>query len=225
MPNRASALAWDDPASPTPGGLTRAAVVRAAIAIADVHGLDAVSIRRIGAELDARPMSLYSHIASKDDLLDLMVNDAIAGALLPEPLPEHWREALAEIARYSYASFVAHPWVLEAFSRRPQVGPNAIRHAEQSATAVAGLELAPRDAWTVLGIVDDYTLGHATSVVALGEGVPPMPELDADEFPQLARIAPPESDRSPEETFELGLQAVLDGVEHRFASSRYRPTS
>jgi hypothetical protein len=55
-------------------------------------------------------------------------------------LPEHWREALAEIARYSYAAFVAHPWVLEAFSRRPQVGPNAIRHAEQSATAVVGVE-------------------------------------------------------------------------------------
>jgi AcrR family transcriptional regulator len=218
MPNRASELTWDEPRPGARDGLTRSAVVRAAIAIADSDGLDAVSIRRVAAELDARPMSLYTHIASKDDLLDLMVNDVVAEVLAPEALPEYWREALAQIARYSYAAFVAHPWVLEAFSRRPRVGPNVARHAEQSATAVAALGLDPRDARMVLGIVDDYALGHALRVVNLGDLARWLPDVDAAELPQLARVPPPASDQPREETFEIGLAVVLDGIERRFAT-------
>ena len=69
MPNRAPAeLAWSAPA-PEPGrGLTRDAIVAAAVAIADRDGLRAVSIRRVAGELGIRPMSIYTHIASKDDL-------------------------------------------------------------------------------------------------------------------------------------------------------------
>jgi AcrR family transcriptional regulator len=196
MPNRASELVWDEPEPRAQDGLTRAIVVRAALAIADADGLGAVSIRRVAAQLDVRPMSLYTHIASKDDLVELMVNEAVAEVVVPEPLPEHWRDALAEIARHSYAAFVAHPWVLEAFSRRTRIGPNVARHAEQSMTAVAGLGLDWREARAVLAIVDDYTLGHS---------------IRAATFASVA-------DFPGEDTFELGLDTVLDGVERRFAS-------
>ena len=218
MPNRAAELTWDEPEPRAQGALTRSAVVCAAIAIADSDGLQAVSIRRVAAQLGVRPMSLYSHIASKDDLLDLMANDVIAEVLVREPLPEHWREALASIARHSYAAFIAHPWVLEAFSRRPRIGPNVLRHAEQSATAVAGLELDAREARTVLGIVDDYTIGHAIRVVSLGDHIPPLPDVDASEFPHLARVPPVAADEPLEESFEIGLDVLLDGVERRFDS-------
>jgi AcrR family transcriptional regulator len=216
MPNRAAELTWNEPEPRAQGALTRSAVVRAAIAIADTDGLDAVSIRRVAAQLGARPMSLYTHIASKDDLLDLMANDVIAEVLVPEPLPEHWREALAGIARHSYAAYIAHPWVLEAFSRRPRIGPNVLRHAEQSATAVAGLELDARGARTVLGIVDDYTIGHAIRAISLGDHIPQLPDIDPAEFPQLARV--PLAAQPLEDTFEIGLEVLLDGVERRFAS-------
>ena len=217
MPNRAAELSWDEPEPRAQGALTRSAVVRAAIAVADSDGLDAVSIRRVAADLGARPMSLYTHIASKDDLLDLMANDVIAEVLVPEPLPEHWRDALAGIARYSYTTYVAHPWVLEAFSRRPRIGPNVLRHAEQSATAVAALELDTRTARTVLGIIDDYTIGHAIRAISL-DHVPPLPDVDPAEFPQLARRRPAAADQPLEDTFEIGLDVLLDGVERRFAS-------
>src|SRR6188472_3619062 len=115
MPNRATELVWDEKSASPEGGLNRAAIVRAAIAIADAEGLDAVSIRRVAAVLDARPMSLYTHVASKDDLVDLMVDEAIADVLLPEPLPTDWREAMRAIAAQSYRAFRAHPWALEAF--------------------------------------------------------------------------------------------------------------
>lgn len=218
MPNRAAELTWNEPEPRAQGALTRSAVVRAAITIADTEGLDAVSIRRVAAQLGARPMSLYTHIASKDDLLDLMANEVIAQVLVPEPLPEHWREALADIARHSYAAYIAHPWVLEAFSRRPHIGPNVLRHAEQSATAVAGLELDAREARTVLGIVDDYTIGHAIRAASLGDHVPQLPDVDAAEFPQLARLPPAAANQPLEDTFEIGLDVLLDGVERRFAS-------
>jgi AcrR family transcriptional regulator len=218
MPNRAPELTWEEPEPAAQDGLTRSALVSTAIAIADAEGLGAVSIRRLAAELDARPMSLYTHIASKDDLVDLMVHEAIAEVLVPAPMPEPWREALAEIARHAYASFAAHPWVLEAFSHRPQVGPNVLRHAEQSAAAVAGLGLDARDARTVLEIVDDYALGHALRAINREAPMPALPELDPAEYPHLAAVAHEVSDQHYEDTFEIGLDAVLDGIQSRFAS-------
>ena len=98
MPNRAPELDWAAPAADRGRGLKREAIVSAAVAIADREGLAAVSIRRVAAELGIRPMSIYTHVASKDDLVDLMLDQVIAEALVPEPLPEDWREALRQLA-------------------------------------------------------------------------------------------------------------------------------
>ena len=75
--------------------LTPETIVAAAIDIADAEGLDAVSIRRVAAKLDARPMSLYGHISSKDDLLASMADRVTEEMLVRKPLPEDWREAIA----------------------------------------------------------------------------------------------------------------------------------
>jgi AcrR family transcriptional regulator len=220
MPNRApSQLVWDAPA-PSGGrstGLTREAIVATAIAVADADGLDAVSIRRVAGDLGVRPMSLYTHIASKEDLLDLMVNEVVAEALVPEPLPDDWRAAIREIAVRSHDAFLAHPWTLQAFSQRPRIGPNTLRHAEQSSAAVAGLGLDERTAGTVLAVVDDYAVGHAMRAVF----VPHEAQLrdllaetlraaDPSEFPHLtaAQVAVP-----LDHSFEIGLDALLEGLE------------
>ncbi len=70
----------------------------AAVAVADAEGLDAVSFRRVAAELDARTMTLYSHVASKVELLDLMFDDLAAEVLVAGPLPAGWRPGLAALA-------------------------------------------------------------------------------------------------------------------------------
>jgi AcrR family transcriptional regulator len=220
MPNRAPALDWDEAADrPDPdGGLTRAAVVEAAIAIADAEGLDAVSMRRLASALGVRPMSLYTHVASKDDLVDLMLNGVVAAVLVPEPLPADWRAALRAVAVHSYRAFVAHPWALEAFGRRPHVGPSVLRHAEQSAAAVAPLGLDAEDAWQVLGIVDEWTLGHAVRGIAFDEEDVRrrLPEIDPALYPHLHRMGYPGAGTS-ERAFEDGLEVVLDGIEQRYA--------
>jgi len=218
MPNRATELVWDEkPASPE-GGLNRAAIVRAAIAIADADGLDAVTIRHVAAALDVRPMSLYTHVASKDDLLGLMVNEVVGDVLVPEPLPTDWREAMRAVAVQSYRGFVTHTWALEAFGRRPHVGPNVLRHADQSAAAVAPLGLPPDDAWLVLGIVDEFTLGHAVRGVMFDEETVRrrFPEIDPELYPHLDQMGfPSRTDR--EKAFEEGLEVVLEGIARRYA--------
>lgn len=219
MPNRATDLAWDQPEEPPAPGLTRAAIVQAAIDLADSDGLDAVSIRRVAAELGARPMSLYSHIAAKDDLLALMLDEMSGRLLVPEPQPDDWREALREIARRSYAVYVAHPWMVQALGRGTRVGPNIVRRGEQSAAAVAGLELDPADAWVALSIVHEWTLGHALHVVTLredGQLERRLRDADPGDFPRMSRVFGDGRVRSQDTAFERALDAILDGIERRF---------
>jgi AcrR family transcriptional regulator len=218
MPNRAPQSAWVEPAPTRAAKLSRAAIVRAAIEIADSEALGAVSIRNVAGVLGVRPMSLYTHIASKDQLLDLMTDEVVAELLVPEPLPEQWREALAEIARRTHATLLAHSWILAGFGRPNELGPNALRHAEQSSRALAGLRLTADEARTVLWIVDDFTAGHAMRVAALKQRIVRVPEVDAAEHPTLAKLgAAAAFERPTEETFEVGLAILLDGIERRFS--------
>jgi AcrR family transcriptional regulator len=222
VPNRASdELVWDEPEAAGPAALGRADVVRAALAIADAEGLEAVSIRRVAADLGVRPMALYTHIASKDDLVALMLHEMSGELLVPEPLPDDWREALREIARRAYAAYVQHSWALQAFGRGTRVGPNMLRRAEQSAAAVAPLDLSPADAWTALSIVHDWTIGHALHVVTLREDSELEGRLgDADpaEFPRMSQVFGVGREQSRDTVFDTALEAVLDGIEQRFAS-------
>src|ERR1700753_976899 len=91
---------WARDDVPAAQPLSRDSIVAAAIEIADNDGLEAVSIRRLATRLGARPMSLYSHIERKGDLIDLMVDEVIAGSILPESPPSgDWRDDLRRIAQ------------------------------------------------------------------------------------------------------------------------------
>ena len=138
---------------------TREQIATAALAIADREGFEAVSMRRVAAELGAGTMTLYHYVRTKDDLVELM-DDAIMGeVLIPDgELPATWREAMRAIARRSHGAFVRHPWALEAL-RGARGGPNGMRHFEQSLAAVASLELDTRAKLELIAIVDDYVFG------------------------------------------------------------------
>jgi AcrR family transcriptional regulator len=221
MPNRAPAeLEWKTPAPEAGRGLTRDTIVAAAVAIADREGLRAVSIRRVAGELGIRPMSIYTHIASKDDLVDLMLDEVIGEVLLPEPLPDDWREALRRLAHRSHDAFLAHTWTLEAFGQRPRFGPNTLRHVEQSIAAASRTGLGPEATSIILAVVDEYTLGHAMRVLlvpdedALRETIDQMLRAaDPDAFPHLAQATAGALLGPREGAFEAGLEALLDGFE------------
>jgi AcrR family transcriptional regulator len=233
MPNRASGPTWDRLAEttvgntsstrPARGGLSTQAIVDTAITIADIDGLDAVSIRRVAAILDVRPMSLYTHIVSKDELLSLMANELLGVALVEQPLPDDWREALTMTSRKLFRTFASHPWLLALLARRPRPGPSAARHAKQLSSAVESLGLPADDMWTLISIVNDYIIGHAMRVATTGttgDLVDHLSESERAELPGVDALARTDETRLAGEVFELGLRTVLDGVEHRFVTGR-----
>src|SRR5471030_288116 len=140
---------------------TREQIAAVALAIADAEGIDAVSMRRVARTLGAGTMTLYHYVPTKHDLLTLM-DDAIMGELLiPDAeLASGWREALAQIARRSRAAFRRHPWMIATqLDGDARVGPNTMRHIEQSLAAVAGTPLSNEEKMELISLVDDYVFG------------------------------------------------------------------
>ena len=221
-------LIWTRPPKEKRERPTREAIVAAATDLADTHGLDAVSIRRVAAALQTRPMDLYLYFARKDELIDLMVDEVIAEAVLDE-LPRDWRDALTAIARALRAVCLAHPWMVTAAGRQALIGPNVMRHVEQSleATAALGIDWTKRLAiWRAL---DSYTMGHAhlspgrdqsegdtandpgrrAAAEAYLQGL-----ADSGNFPNLAGIGTAGllHNEHDELTFETGLNWLLTGI-------------
>ncbi|MGZ0152727.1 TetR/AcrR family transcriptional regulator [Kribbella sp. WER1] len=157
--------------------LSRESIVRTGVAIADRDGLDAVSIRSVAAELGVRPMSLYGHVSSKDDLLDLMFDHLAAESVLGDGLPADWRGALEAIAHRTRDQGLAHPWSIELMVDRIQLGPNTLRVLDEWIRAVAPLGVTPEEAWTIARAVNDYTVGYVTRLAAQRRAVPPDPTV------------------------------------------------
>src|SRR4051812_15729638 len=111
------------------------------MAVADDEGLDAVSIRRIAGELQARPMSLYTHIGSKDDLLELMHDAAVEETLMGD-VPADWREALRMRARYNRAAALRLPWALATWATSCPAASASLKALTETAAGVRGLDAA-----------------------------------------------------------------------------------
>jgi AcrR family transcriptional regulator len=222
--------ARDEEQSSGPQPLSREAIVTAAIEIADADGLEAVSIRRLATKLDARPMSLYSHIGRKGDLIDLMVDEVMGGAIIPDggPPTDDWREALRQIAQATRESTRAHPWMIAAAFHHPFLGPNTLRHIDQSLAAVSELPLSPDRKRAVLLAVDTYTLGFVRWEVRSMKAKDDTPcagpnatEIDAyikaqaasGDYPHLAEFVAHDTSLGVKaEKFEIGLEWLLTGI-------------
>ncbi|MEV0408552.1 TetR/AcrR family transcriptional regulator C-terminal domain-containing protein [Actinoallomurus sp. NPDC050550] len=213
--------------------LSREAIVTAALRIADAEGLAAVSIRRIATELGARTMSLYSYIDSKADLFDLMTEEIAGEVLIAEGLPADWRQAITAIACRSREVGLRHPWQIDLVNQRSHamIGPNGLRHLEQSVAALSGLRLEPLDAWRAIAAVDDYVLGfvsreirereiarHAEAGGLEGEELvqPYLQGLaDSGEFVAITPLLR-DGLRCTGGDFEQGLNWMLDGIERQY---------
>jgi AcrR family transcriptional regulator len=230
------------PHAPRPRGprpaISRADIVAAGLAIADTEGLEAVSMRRVAQDLGVGTMTLYSHVADKGQLLDLMNDEVMAEVVVPGELPADWRAALSELARRTADSMIKHAWVAADRGRSFRIGPNALRHVEQSIAAVEHLGLEPRIAGEVLACVDDYAIGYALRTIgarqwakATGRPDPVRPSvddmpaelrrlLDSGEYPRLRRSLAEGNFAPAGERFEAGLRWLLDGIEAEVARSR-----
>ncbi|MGW5877332.1 TetR/AcrR family transcriptional regulator [Nocardiopsis terrae] len=162
-PRRSMALLWrgQEPTERTGPGpkaqLSVDLVVETAIEVADTEGMQALSMRAVGERLGRTAMSLYTYVASKNELIDLMYDHAF-GELVrewEENLPEaptlqdtddrtDWREAVLDWAGNLWRFYLRHPWSLEISQTRPVLGPNGYRLFEALAAVLHRAGLGPK---------------------------------------------------------------------------------
>ena len=204
---------------PEPGSrkprFSRDDIAAAALRIADTEGFDALSMRRLAAELDAGTMTLYHYVKTKDELLSL-VGDAVMGELLipAGELPADWRAALTMIAHRSRDVLRRHPWSLD-LRDDPAPGPNGVRHFEQTLQAVRSLGLAFAEKFELVTAVDEYVFGFCLlerSNVGVDQSNDPNIDhvtglLDSGEFPALGAVA---AEHGVAGTFDILRDQIAD---------------
>lgn len=179
-------------------------------------------------------MTLYSYIGSKDDLLDLMFDEVMGELIVPEPFPSDWRDAITEVARRTRAVWLRHTRMAYGLGDRSSFGPNSMRHVEQSLAAIEPLGRGSVEAFSVLGAIDDYALGHAMRQIG-AEATLDRQGMTRSEwqammapywedmiatgaFPRLEAFAGDDWELMPEDRFERGLQWMIEGI-----AARYEP--
>lgn len=209
---------------------TREQIVRVAIELADAEGLDALSMRRIGTELNLATMSLYRYVRGKDDLLLHMIDAVIGDHPLPTKQPPGARAQLELISRLQWTIFRRHPWLAPAMSiTRPQLSPNGLDHTEWVMRALDGLGLTPGEILTIHVTMFSFvrSLGMNFESEAQAQQHTGMTNdewmnreeaklyelVGSGRYPTFARLlGAKDFDLDLDAVFELGLQSLLDGL-------------
>jgi AcrR family transcriptional regulator len=214
--------------------LSTAEVVDMAIALADKQGVQALSMRKVAEAVGVSPMSLYTYVPSKAELLDLMFDRVLGDTADPDETVIGWRQQLAFMARERWTLSERHPWLLDLATHRPPLGPNMMQKALAMLSAVVTMGLTPQETGLAADLLQDYITGalrsarearEAEQVTGLTDEqwfsiVWPALEknLDQQHLHTISQISEGrrERRRSPDERterFEFGLQRVLDGLE------------
>ncbi|MEV0699851.1 TetR/AcrR family transcriptional regulator [Saccharopolyspora sp. NPDC050389] len=208
--------------------LSEERIVRTAIRLADAEGIDALSMRRIAAEMGSGTTSLYRHITNKDELIELMI-DAVYGEMpLPERAGEDWVAELAAAARIFRAALLEHPWLAQQASRRPALGPNVIKHSDHALGVVGRATGDATQAGVVVASVNTFVLGSVASELAELEaqrttgmtedewrnsvGAYVQQVVDSGRFPHFNRRVLEAGEPDPGARFEFGLGCLLAGI-------------
>jgi AcrR family transcriptional regulator len=212
-------------------GLTVDAIVSAAVALGDEEGAEAISMRRIAGRLGAGAMSLYRHVRSQVELVDLMVDRVFGERDLPESGANGWRADLELSARFEWDVYRAHPWVarLVASTTRPPIAPNRMAFTDWRMRALDDTGLAfPAKAEVAFAlstqlqgaalVLDAESDALRTSRLSRDEWTEARQEavtsaLRARAMPMIERFSQDEYAAStPDRIFEFGLHRLLDGI-------------
>ena len=210
-----------DAAPRTP--LTRQRVLRAAVALADRGGVGALSMRKLAQELGVEAMSLYHHVANKDDILDGIV-DVVFGEIELPTGEAGWEAAMRRRAVSAREALRRHPWATGLMESRRTPGPANIRHHDAVLGVLRNAGFPVELAAHAYSLLDSYIYGFALQEASLPFHTPEetaevaqeiMAAFPADEYPHLAEIATehvlqPGYDYGNE--FLYGLDLILDGL-------------
>lgn len=226
-------LLWGRAGRPTRGpkaSMSLDQIVKAALAIADADGLEALSMRKVAAVLGYTPMSLYRYVPSKGELIDLMLEAVMAESTDIAEVKGGWREKLRASALGDWDLYHQHPWMLQVSWVRPPLGPRMLAAVESVLEVTSAAGFSMRDGAKVLFTLDHFVRGAARMSIdsLLAEQRTGISDEDwwAARYPFLQEVI--ESGRYPAftkaiaegaydtpppgESFEFGLERILDGV-------------
>jgi AcrR family transcriptional regulator len=198
------------------------------VALADEGGLGHVSMRTVGARLGVTSMSLYRYVQAKDELLALMIDEALGPPDFPGYGPSGWRDRLSAWAYAARSRLEAHPWVLGVSLPDPPALPYQIQWTERGLEALRPTRLAETAKLSALLLVNVYVRGQTQLATGFGRAARPdgnpggqyarllLQLADPERFPCLVaamtqRAAAPPADFADDE-FRFGLSTVLDGI-------------
>ncbi|GAB2867131.1 TetR/AcrR family transcriptional regulator C-terminal domain-containing protein [Actinocorallia aurea] len=238
---KAKKIIWARPVRSSRGpnpSLTLEKIARASVALADAEGLEALTMRRLAAELGIGTMSLYRYVESKDDLLDIMRDIVLTE--IPRPVHPDWRTGLAWLAHQTRDQTHRHPWLAQTEAPFTFLSPHGIEYIEYLYRIVDGLGLSADGMMNAISTVVAYATGAVRQELAAARraadaGVTEDEWLSAHgpylrsllatgRYPLMRRIVL-EADTphlTPEAGFELGLQGVLDSVAARMPGASGR---
>ncbi|GGN17196.1 AcrR family transcriptional regulator [Actinoplanes campanulatus] len=226
---------WTRPARPRTGQptLSREQIVRAAIELLDAEGAAGLSMRRLGARLGSGATSLYWHVANKDDLLELAVDQVMGEIYVPEPGDTPWRVGVSVMADGMRAMLLRHTWVIGLLGVRPTIGPNVMRMGNRSVALLLAAGFTGPALSHVHSLITAHVIGAATTEAAVAaavqragqsaaeirEQLEPFMEKTAGDYPDYARwrqesgVTEMDPDQVWDQSFAFGLERILDGLE------------
>ena len=212
-----------DPGTKPRTPLSRERVLRAAIVVADTSGIDSLSMRNLGQKLQVEAMSLYNHVANKDDILDGIVDLVFSEIELPADRAD-WKSAMRKRAISAHKALLRHPWAPSLMQSRTKPGPATLRHHDSVLGSLrkAGFTLVM--AAHAFSAIDGYVYGFALQqinlplqskeqVAEVGDNI--LRQL-AGEYPYLTEMITEHAMKPGydyAEEFEFGLDLILDGLE------------
>jgi AcrR family transcriptional regulator len=204
--------------------LSRERVLRAALVLADEGGIESLTMRRLGQALQVEAMSLYNHIAGKDDILDGIVDLVFSEIVVPSDIAG-WKTAMRQRAISARDALTRHPWATSLMQSRTKPGPATLRHHDAVIGSLREAGFTIDMAAHAFSVMDGYIYGFALQQVnlpshtseesaALADSI--LRELPAEKYPHLAEMIvehalKPGYDYADE--FAFGLDLILDGLE------------
>jgi AcrR family transcriptional regulator len=208
---------------PRKARLTERAIAEAALAVLDAEGIDALTMRRLAAELSTSPMALYNHFPDKDAVLEAVTQLILAEIDAPPP-GVSWQEAARRIMRSARAVGLRHPHAAPLIARFPPRTPDALAFVEAGFRSFRAAGFKAGTTAQAYRTLVAYSLGAAQ--IELGDYFAAHPAATAPVeslaqasagrlLPTVDEVGPELANQDPEEEFEYGLALVLAGLESR----------
>lgn len=200
--------------------LSRDRIVGAAIALADGHGVAAVTMRKLAQQLGFEAMSLYRHVAHKDDLLDGMLRQVLE-EMTPPVGDGPWHDAVRSSALSVRAALGRHPWATALLMHPPHVQPARLSYMDALLQRLREAGFSADATYHAYHVLDSHIFGFALWEAAYTTGLPAdlertLQEIPFDDYPFLAEHRDQHLADGPlheVSAFELGLDLILEGLE------------